>query len=76
MGKSVLFGPAFNFDIMYEALLLQNYIINNLTANYNGTTVRLKDICFKPLSPDNNECAIQSALQYFQVVGTVLDARY
>jgi Niemann-Pick C1 protein len=29
-------------------------------------TVRLSDICFKPLSPDNNNCTIMSALNYFQ----------
>ena len=34
----------------------------------NGTDVdvRLGDICFKPLSPDNNHCAIMSVLNYFQ----------
>ena len=63
-----LIGPALNQDIMREALLLQNYIINELNATYNGTEVKLKDICFKPLAPDYDECAVQSIFQYFQVL--------
>ena len=62
------FGPAYNEDIMKEALLLQNHIIYNLAAEYNGTRVTLGDICFKPLAPDYEECAVQSIFQYFQVI--------
>ena len=63
-----LIGPALNHDIMREALLMQNYIINELNATYNGKEVKLKDICFKPLAPDYDECAVQSIFQYFQVL--------
>ena len=30
------------------------------------TNITLKDICFAPLAPDNNECTITSVLNYFQ----------
>jgi Niemann-Pick C1 protein len=34
----------------------------------NGTEVevKLEDICFKPLAPDNEKCAVMSVLNYFQ----------
>ncbi len=34
----------------------------------NGTEVNvtLNDICFKPLSPDNENCTVMSVLNYFQ----------
>ena len=37
-----------------------------ITAEYDNRTVRLSDICFKPLYPDNAFCAIQSVPEYFQ----------
>nr|CAB3485431.1 unnamed protein product [Digitaria exilis] len=38
--------------------------VDDLRANYSGSTVALGDICLKPLSTD---CATQSVLQYFQL---------
>ncbi|KAL6652221.1 hypothetical protein ACP70R_011146 [Stipagrostis hirtigluma subsp. patula] len=38
--------------------------IDDLRANYSGSTVSLADICLKPLGTD---CATQSVLQYFQL---------
>ncbi|RLM75678.1 hypothetical protein C2845_PM15G17730 [Panicum miliaceum] len=38
--------------------------VDDLRANYSGSTVALADICLKPLSTD---CATQSVLQYFQL---------
>ncbi|RLM65939.1 Niemann-Pick C1 protein-like [Panicum miliaceum] len=38
--------------------------VDDLRANYAGSTVALADICLKPLSTD---CATQSVLQYFQL---------
>ena len=29
-------------------------------------TLGLEDICFQPLSPDNNKCTLMSALNYWQ----------
>lgn len=47
--------------------------IENLTAEYNGETVTLEDICFQPLAPDNTKCTIQSILQYYQNNHTNID---
>lgn len=44
-----------------------------LTAVHKGETVRLNDICFQPLAPDNTECTVFSALQYYQLNTTTLD---
>ena len=38
-----------------------------------NVTVTLSDICFAPLSPDNEECTIQSVVNYFQNNRTRLD---
>jgi len=60
-------GPALNNrNFLHEVLKIQSYVENVIKADYNGTNVTLSDICFKPLSPDNEKCAIMSPLQYFQ----------
>lgn len=64
-GHGGSWGPVFRLEFLKTVLQFQNSIAN-LTAEYNGTVVTLKSICFRPLYPDNDECAIQSALQYFQ----------
>src|SRR5262249_3864363 len=75
--SGTLWGPAFRLEFLRSVLYLQN-LIENLTAVYNqtedhgaekmdnGTTVTLQSICFRPLYPENDHCAVQSALQYFQ----------
>ncbi|WAR17615.1 NPC1-like protein [Mya arenaria] len=40
--------------------------IENITAPFRNGTVGLKDICFKPLAPDYEECTIESVLQFYQ----------
>jgi Niemann-Pick C1 protein len=47
--------------------------VEKLTAKFDNETVTLEDICFKPLSPDNNNCTIESVLQYWQNNRTNLD---
>jgi len=60
-------GPAVRHkEIFHEVLKIQNHIVHNVSADFNGTQVKLGDICFKPLAPDNDNCAIMSPLQYFQ----------
>lgn len=56
-------GPAFNKDFLKALLELQNYIQHEIVGDDNTT---LSDICFKPLSPVNDNCVIQSVLNYFQ----------
>lgn len=44
-----------------------------LTAQHANKTVRLQDICFRPLYPDNPHCMVQSLTEYFQEDATVLN---
>jgi len=44
-------------------LAVQNLEVQSSSLN---RTIRLTDICFKPLAPDNDFCTIMSALNYFQ----------
>jgi len=61
------FGPAFDKDFLIEVLTLQTQVLQ-LTSNFTETnqTISLKDICLKPLEPDNNNCTVFSLLQYYQ----------
>ena len=50
-------------------LNLQNrisQITGKFEENGKNITVGLEDICYKPLSPDNNNCTIMSITQYWQ----------
>ncbi|TRY88827.1 hypothetical protein DNTS_033075, partial [Danionella cerebrum] len=47
--------------------------IENLTAEYKGESVTLKNICVSPLAPYNDNCTILSILNYFQNSHDVLD---
>lgn len=44
----------------------------DLKVKYEGETIGLKDICFQPLS-NIKECAVFSALQYWQLNRTRLE---
>ncbi|XP_045596555.1 NPC intracellular cholesterol transporter 1 isoform X1 [Procambarus clarkii] len=61
-----VWGPVFNKTFLSEVLHLQNYITNELSGTSEKEEVHLEDICFKPLSPTNGNCTIQSVLNYFQ----------
>ncbi|XP_029633427.1 NPC intracellular cholesterol transporter 1 [Octopus sinensis] len=61
----VYYDPIFDKDFMHQVLDLQN-AISELTTEFNNETIGLKDICFSPLAPANNNCTIQSIFQYFQ----------
>ncbi|XP_013397957.1 Niemann-Pick C1 protein isoform X2 [Lingula anatina] len=62
-----LIGPVFKKEFLLEILDLQTKI-TSLVAHDPDTnvTISLEDICYKPLSPDNNHCTIMSVLNYFQ----------
>lgn len=56
---------------LLQILNMQNYIAKNITATYKNSSgehvpVKLNDICFQPLYPDNRNCTIYSVLNYFQ----------
>lgn len=53
---------------------LQDNILN-LKAEVDGKNVTLKDICSKPLAPQNEDCALMSVLNYFQNNKTLLNMK-
>ena len=69
---TTLFGGVFNKSVLTEVYWLQYNITNLMTKD----GVRIGDICFQPLDPDNKLCAIESVLQYFQNNLTRLDMTY
>ncbi|XP_069106918.1 NPC intracellular cholesterol transporter 1-like, partial [Argopecten irradians] len=55
------------FDKEFLHMLLDLQLeIQNITATYENRTIRLEDICFQPLAPNNKGCTIQSPLEYWQ----------
>ncbi|CAF4530125.1 unnamed protein product, partial [Rotaria sp. Silwood2] len=60
------FGPVFERNFLLDALRLQLFIENFNVTKQSGKNIDLNTICFKPLEPDNNHCAIISLFQYHQ----------
>lgn len=60
------FGPVFERKFLLDALRLQLSIENLSIKNVHGESIYLNHTCFKPLEPDNNNCAIFSLFQYHQ----------
>ncbi|KTG42830.1 hypothetical protein cypCar_00021838, partial [Cyprinus carpio] len=69
------FGPFFRTEqlIITTPVLDLQTEITNLTAEYKGETVTLKDICLSPLAPYNDNCTILSVLNYYQNSHEILD---
>lgn len=72
LGSDIPFTSILNITILRQVLDLQTEI-TNLTAEYKGETVTLKDICLSPLAPYNDNCTILSVLNYFQNSHEVLN---
>lgn len=60
------FGPVFERKFLIEALKLQLNIENLRAKTSSGESITLNQTCFKPLEPDNKNCAIMSLFQYHQ----------
>ena len=63
------YSSTFQQDFMLQVLDLQNKVksLTGTIQNGNKTeSVTLSDICFKPLTPDNDNCTIQSIFEYYQ----------
>uniref|UniRef100_A0A671MVF3 Niemann-Pick C1 protein-like n=1 Tax=Sinocyclocheilus anshuiensis TaxID=1608454 RepID=A0A671MVF3_9TELE len=71
-GPDIHFSSILNITLLHQVLDLQT-AITNLTAEYKGETVTLKDICLSPLAPYNDNCTILSVLNYYQNSHEVLD---
>uniref|UniRef100_A0A914E6K1 Niemann-Pick C1 N-terminal domain-containing protein n=1 Tax=Acrobeloides nanus TaxID=290746 RepID=A0A914E6K1_9BILA len=59
------YGPIYRKEFLEEAFRLQSEVLK-LTTTLDGENVSLQEICFKPLKPDNNNCAVMSIFNYFQ----------
>ncbi|VDK19026.1 unnamed protein product, partial [Anisakis simplex] len=67
------YGPAFRKTFLHNVFELQN-AVTALTAQLDdGTSIGIRDVCFKPMAPDNMNCAIMSVLNYFQNERHLLD---
>uniref|UniRef100_A0AC35EV92 SSD domain-containing protein n=1 Tax=Panagrolaimus sp. PS1159 TaxID=55785 RepID=A0AC35EV92_9BILA len=61
------FGPIYNKTFLEEVFRLYRDIIDMEIPYPNiRKKISLKDVCFKPLYPDNKNCAIMSIFNYFQ----------
>ncbi|XP_077990039.1 NPC intracellular cholesterol transporter 1-like [Glandiceps talaboti] len=61
------FGPVLSKDILHQVLDLQLALENiEVWFEPENRSITLKDVCFKPLAPENNNCTVESVLQYFQ----------
>ncbi|KAI1724282.1 patched family domain-containing protein [Ditylenchus destructor] len=63
--RNVEYGPVFRESFLYEAFKLYDTVLS-LTATLGNDTVALRDICFKPLAPENGNCMVLSIFNYFQ----------
>ena len=68
--KTTRFGFVLNKNVMEKVLELQ-LLLMNMNVPYRNSSghnknITLEDVCFKPLSPYNDHCAIMSVFQYFQ----------
>lgn len=62
-----LAGPALELGFLTRVLDLQKNIINlEAQSPSENRSIRLTDICLKPMQPTNENCAIFSVFQYFQ----------
>uniref|UniRef100_A0A8C1WAG5 Niemann-Pick disease, type C1 n=1 Tax=Cyprinus carpio TaxID=7962 RepID=A0A8C1WAG5_CYPCA len=73
-GPDIHFSSILNITLLHQVLDLQTEI-TNLTAEYKGETVTLKDICLSPLAPYNDNCTILSVLNYYQNSHEILDRK-
>eukprot|EP00794_Sanderia_malayensis_P012125 gene12125-13377_t len=74
--EPIHFDGILHKDMLHKVLDLQLAIMNiqgRLTENGQNRTVGLSDICFKPMSPENDDCTILSILQYWQNNHTKID---
>lgn len=62
-----LVGPALELQFLTRVLDLQSNILNiEAYLPTNNRSVRLPDICLKPIQSNNTNCVIFSVFQYFQ----------
>uniref|UniRef100_A0A0R3RZD1 SSD domain-containing protein n=1 Tax=Elaeophora elaphi TaxID=1147741 RepID=A0A0R3RZD1_9BILA len=67
------YGPALRKAFLQEVAELQEAVTGLVAVTEDGTRVTLTDVCFKPMTPDNQNCAIMTVLNYFQNNMTLLN---
>jgi len=65
-GFESYFGPVYRKSFLDEAFSVQNEILKMTVDTEDGRKITLQDICYKPLHPDNKNCAVMSIFNYFQ----------
>lgn len=65
--NTISYGPAFRLAFLEESFKLYLKILSLNATTPRGENVSLSDICFKPLYPENQNCAVYSIFNYFQV---------
>jgi len=67
--RVIEYGPVFKKSFLEGTLKLYDKVLSlTATSEESGRAVGLRDICYKPLYPDNNNCAVLSIFNYFQVI--------
>ncbi|KAL3989238.1 Niemann-Pick C type family protein [Acanthocheilonema viteae] len=67
------YGPALRKTFLQEVAELQEAVTNLIAVTEDGTRVTLTDVCYKPMIPDNHNCAIMTVFNYFQNNMTLLN---
>ncbi|KAG1714143.1 NPC intracellular cholesterol transporter 1 [Nymphon striatum] len=70
--KEKTYEPVLDLSFLNQLSDFQDSIMN-LETEVDGENVTLKDICFKPLAPGHDDCALMSVLNYFQNNKTLLN---
>lgn len=65
-GSTVYYSGVYHKKFFMELLQIQGELMDLTGQMKNGTKVSLDEICFKPMSPENNNCTVFSMAQYFQ----------
>merc|ERR1719154_996412 len=60
-----LFGQALHKSVFLEMMKLA-MTIQNITAMYEDEVVHLSDVCFAPMKPRSNDCAMMAVSNYWQ----------
>ncbi|VDK73285.1 unnamed protein product [Litomosoides sigmodontis] len=67
------YGPALRKTFLQQVAELQEAVTGLIAVTEDGTPVSLTDVCYKPMTPDNQNCAIMTVLNYFQNNMTLLN---
>ncbi|MFH4974501.1 hypothetical protein AB6A40_001210 [Gnathostoma spinigerum] len=67
------YGPALRKEFLKHMMDLQQRVTSLVADDDDGSRIALSDVCFKPMKPDNKNCAVLSVLNYFQNDASLLE---